>query len=58
MLGRFKQLESQQSVEVAQSGPKPLKRITPPRELTENNNIDQNGKEPLPLADRDANIGQ
>lgn len=46
MLGKFKQLESQASQEiVSSSGPKPLKRITPPRDfqaiVNNNNNVDE-----------------
>lgn len=62
MLGKFKQLESQTSVDgggvgsaPGAGGPKPLKRITPPRELNGNGVIDRNGKDVSP--DRDPNIG-
>lgn len=67
MLGKFKQLESQASQEVVISnGPKPMKRITPPREFqpvnNNNNNLEENGKAVEELksvqGQRDPNIGK
>jgi len=45
MLGKFKQLESQASVEgpPPTTGPKPLKRITPPRDIVNGNETNGNG---------------
>ncbi|KAI1280436.1 Xin actin-binding repeat-containing protein 2 [Halotydeus destructor] len=58
MLGKFKQMESQSSNEtVAPPGPKPLKRITPPRDVVSSNGLadnNQNGREASP--ERDPNI--
>ncbi|XP_074601033.1 uncharacterized protein LOC141855049 isoform X2 [Brevipalpus obovatus] len=51
MLNKFKQLESQASLDhTPPSGPKPLKRITPPREFT------RDVIESQPSIDRDPNI--
>lgn len=59
MLDKFKSLETQQVTEsTAPAGPKPLKRITPPRELATNGS-NGNGttvKESSP--ERDPNIGE
>ena len=51
MLNKFKALESQ--TDKQSNSPKPLKRITPPRDLSENQKKDN--KEPTP--ERDPNIG-
>lgn len=53
MLNKFKQLENQMNMEnqVQQTGPKPLKRITPPREFTKD--VIENE----PPVQRDPNIG-
>lgn len=64
MLGKFKQLESQASQDIVLNGPKPLKRITPPREfqnIHNNNNNVENGKViefKKVETERDPNIGK
>ena len=60
MLGKFKQMESQSSMEIVENGPKPLKRITPPRELPviANGNGVANNIEKDRSPERDPNIGK
>lgn len=63
MLGKFKQLESQASQDIVSNGPKPLKRITPPREFQpiNNNNLDEGEKASEELKkeeERGPNIGK
>ncbi|XP_076347353.1 uncharacterized protein LOC143245191 isoform X2 [Tachypleus tridentatus] len=52
MLNKFKQLENQSETDDVPAGPKPVKRITPPREYTR---VDDE-REPSPELERDPNI--